>query len=407
MADYAAGRTGGEWPFPVPDRVQRPQLRPVCSGDCPGLAATRQRLRPKGLPVDVETGQRSFVLTEAARFLKLYDNAIKSFDNTMQKLRQLTPSREMSKRIDGISALADERVRISSTVVALVEHGQSAEALAMVREGRGRHIMEEFRSGLLEFERLSNLELAELRKREGSAVFWPRVAVFVFALLVFGLLITVTRLFIRDAIQHREMTRSTGQESQRMQRLIEARTAELSDLSSHLQTVSEREKAELARNLHDELGGLLTVAKMDLSWLQGATKGLDPQIDEKLRQLSHAFTEAMDVKRRVVESLWPALRDHFGLPTPLQNYFDVTCKQPGLNCNTANPEDVAEIPQDLAIALFRVGQEALTNIIRHAKARNVEMSFDVIDDVINLVVRDDGTGLNLAGRQFRGSMAST
>ncbi|MEO8223992.1 MAG: histidine kinase [Gammaproteobacteria bacterium] len=166
-----------------------------------------------------------------------------------------------------------------------------------------------------------------------------------------------------------------------MHLLVDARTAELPDLSAHLQSVSEREKAELARNLHDELGGLLTAARMDLSWLQAATRALDPEFGDKLKQLNHAFAEAMDVKRRVVESLRPALLDHFGLPTALQNHFDETCKS--------------------------AGQESLTNIIRHAKARNVELSVDVVDDVIKVLVRDDGVGLNLEGRQFRSSHGIT
>ena len=91
------------------------------------------------------------------------------------------------------------------------------------------------------------------------------------------------------------------------------------------------------------------------------------------------------------------------MPAALQNYFEDTCKQAGLNCRTSIPEEIVELPQDLAIALFRVGQESLTNIIRHAKARNVEITLDIVDDVINVVIRDDGAGLNLAGRQFRGS----
>ena len=146
---------------------------------------------------------------------------------------------------------------------------------------------------------------------------------------------------------------------------------------------------------------------MDLSWLQGATKTLDPEIGDKLKQLNSAFTEAMDVKRRVVESLRPALLDHFGLPTALQNHFDETCKNAGLNCKSTVPEEIAELPQDLAIALFRVGQESLTNIIRHAKAKNVEMSFEIVNDVIKVLVRDDGVGLDLAGRQFRSSHGIT
>src|SRR4029077_3842443 len=97
---------------------------------------------------------------------------------------------------------------------------------------------------------------------------------------------------------------------------LEARTRELSELSTHLQNFAEKERSELARNLHDELGGLLTAAKMDLSWLQ-ARLG-EPPNERRLAQLGDVLDQAMNVKRRVVEHLRPSLLDHFGLATALR-----------------------------------------------------------------------------------------
>ena len=107
----------------------------------------------------------------------------------------------------------------------------------------------------------------------------------------------------------------------------EDRSRELAALSNHLQALSEREKSELARKLHDELGGLLTAAKMDLSWLQSRLEGA--AIQERLAQLGGVLDEAMDLKRRVVEELRPSLLDHFGLPTALRAYVESTCAQGG------------------------------------------------------------------------------
>jgi len=109
---------------------------------------------------------------------------------------------------------------------------------------------------------------------------------------------------------------------------MEDRTQELSALSNHLQALSEREKSELARKLHDELGGLLTAAKMDVSWLQARLEGA--AIQERLGQLGSVLDEAMDLKRRVVEELRPSLLDHFGLPTALRAYVESTCAKAGL-----------------------------------------------------------------------------
>jgi signal transduction histidine kinase len=116
----------------------------------------------------------------------------------------------------------------------------------------------------------------------------------------------------------------------------------------------------------------------------------------------HALTEAMDVKRRVVESLRPALLDHFGLPTALQSYFQDTCQKAGLDCKTTIEEEITDLPDDTAIALFRVGQESLTNIIRHARAAKVELSLRLADEDVELVICDDGIGFDPTGRRLSG-----
>ena len=153
-----------------------------------------------------------------------------------------------------------------------------------------------------------------------------------------------------------------------LESLVEARTRELSALSTHLQELAEEEKSELARNLHDELGGLLTAAKMDLSWVQ--SRVTDPALQERLAQLGGVLDEAMDLKRRVVEDLRPSLLDHFGLPTALRAYVDSACAKAGLRAELELPEDAAPMAKDTAIALFRIVQEGVTNIIRHAGARS-------------------------------------
>src|ERR1700681_328832 len=112
------------------------------------------------------------------------------------------------------------------------------------------------------------------------------------------------------------------------EKLLEVRTRELSELSTHLQNFAEKEKSELARNLHNELGGLLTAAKMDLSWLQARPD--QPLSAQRLAQLGDALDEAMNVKRRVVEHLRPSLLDHFGLATALRAHVDATCARANL-----------------------------------------------------------------------------
>ena len=228
-----------------------------------------------------------------------------------------------------------------------------------------------------------------------------QAAVIVLALLAVGLLIALSRLLAADAIRREGLRAASERHAKELETLIEARTGELSALSTHLQELSEKEKSELARNLHDELGGLLTAAKMDLSWLQSRVP--DPALQERLAQLGSVLDEAMDLKRRVVEDLRPSLLDHFGLPTALRAYVDSACAKAGLRADLALPEDGAPMPKETAIALFRIVQDGVTNIIRHAGARSVTLRFAVERDACRFTLSDDGRGFDAADPKFRWS----
>ena len=182
---------------------------------------------------------------------------------------------------------------------------------------------------------------------------------------------------------------------------MEDRTQELSALSNHLQALSEREKSDLARKLHDELGGLLTAAKMDLSWLQSRLEGA--AIQERLSQLGSVLDEAMDLKRRVVEDLRPSLLDHFGLPTALRAYVESTCAKAGLASQIVVEHTCESMSKDSTIALFRVVQEGLSNIIRHAKAKTVKLELSGDERHCIVTLTDDGHGFDARSPQCRWS----
>lgn len=228
-----------------------------------------------------------------------------------------------------------------------------------------------------------------------------QAAVIVLALLAVGLVIALCRLLAADAIRREGLHAASERHAKDLENLIEARTRELSALSTHLQEVSEKEKSQLARNLHDELGGLLTAAKIDLSWLQSRVP--DPALQERLAQLGGVLDEAMDLKRRVVEDLRPSLLDHFGLPTALRAYVDSTCAKAGLRAELELPEDGAPMPKETAIALFRIVQEGITNIIRHAGARSVTLRFNMERAACRFTLSDDGQGFDAADPKFRWS----
>jgi len=210
---------------------------------------------------------------------------------------------------------------------------------------------------------------------------------------------------VAAAVRHKRHRSSPPRAEPHPQELLEARTRELAELSTHLQNFAEKERSDLARNLHDELGGLLTAAKMDLSWLQSRMG--EPPNERRLAQLGDALDQAMNVKRRVVEHLRPSLLDHFGLATALRAHVEATCAKANLELEAVMEEDVGPVPKNIAIALFRVIQEGMTNIVQHANARHVRLEFGGNPRNYTLKLSDDGRGFAHESAGFRWSHGLT
>src|SRR5436190_17812668 len=153
---------------------------------------------------------------------------------------------------------------------------------------------------------------------------------------------------------------------------LRSANSSLESFSGFLQLQYEREKAALARELHDRLGGLLTPAKMDLAWLE-ARLGSDPQYAPRLKRLSDLIDEGIDLKRRIIEALRPSLLDHLGLASALQWHVDDACREAGVKCRLAIDDSIGRLEPELEITLYRMVQEMVANVVRPSRASSLEM----------------------------------
>jgi signal transduction histidine kinase len=172
---------------------------------------------------------------------------------------------------------------------------------------------------------------------------------------------------------------------------IGRRTRELASLSAFLQTHYEQEKARLARQLHDELGGILTPAKMDLAWLESRLGG-DAQYRDRMTRLSALIDQGIDLKRRVIEELHPSLLDHLGLVAAVQWYVDEVCGAAKLESRVTVAK-LERLTPDLEIALYRIVQESVLNAVRHSRATKIELTVERTPEGVKLSVFDNGVGI--------------
>jgi signal transduction histidine kinase len=165
-------------------------------------------------------------------------------------------------------------------------------------------------------------------------------------------------------------------------------------LNAHLQTIREEERASIAREIHDELGQQLTGLKMDTSWLNKKLSGKDEKLEHKLSDMLSLIDSTVKTVRRISSDLRPGVLDDLGLIAALEWQSSEFEKRSGIACNfTANYHE-KEPDKKTAMGIFRVYQEALTNVMRHASATEVNAKLEKQNDHIILTVADNGKGFD-------------
>jgi signal transduction histidine kinase len=164
-------------------------------------------------------------------------------------------------------------------------------------------------------------------------------------------------------------------------------------LFAHQQTVREEERTRISREIHDELGQSLTALKLDLSWLiRRLTKDQAPLL-EKVTDMSRLIDMNIQTVKRIAAELRPGLLDDLGLTAALEWQAEEFEQRQGIRCELRiSPEDIS-LERELSTAVFRIFQETLTNVVRHAHARKVSVNLRKSRNVLTLSVRDDGRGI--------------
>jgi len=167
----------------------------------------------------------------------------------------------------------------------------------------------------------------------------------------------------------------------------------LRELSAHHDSVREEERARIAREIHDEMGQALTALKMDLSVIGLESGKKAPRIAGQVQELKGRVDGMIQTVRDVATALRPAALD-LGILPAIEWLVDEFQKRNGIPCQVKVEDDDVDMAEDRSIVLFRILQESLTNISRHAKARNVEISLRRDTTHVRLDVKDDGLGFD-------------
>jgi signal transduction histidine kinase len=182
-------------------------------------------------------------------------------------------------------------------------------------------------------------------------------------------------------------------ERKRAEEVIKKNEEQLRNLTAYIQKATEMERTNIAREIHDELGQALTILKMDLSLFRKMFPEDQTSILEKTDAMSRLIDKTIQTVQRISTDLRPGLLDDLGLSAAIEWQLGEFQKRTGITCKIIiDPRDVT-FDRDRNTALFRIFQETLTNIARHAGATEVSVSLGQKDGQVELEVQDNGRGI--------------
>ena len=333
---------------------------------------------------DAESSQRAYLLSARAEDAGAFERAGQRWTEAFTRLREA-----IARERDATTAAGDVERLGTLGRNALIEMRASLSSRDPASSGDPARPAREFA------ERLIQQQDARIESLREEVLHDTRITMAIAVLttvLTIAVLLALHRLlkrYIAARIQAEEALRRANQQ---LNAQVEERTAELSELSQHLIRASEEEKARIARELHDTLGSNLTAINMDLNWISKRLPD-QPELKERLQRALQLLTDTVELKHEVIEGLRPSHLDNLGLGFAMRTHCREFTQRSGVPCHVSVDEDFDDLDPGWSIALYRVVQESLTNVTRHAQAQSVQVQLFREDEGIRLRVVDDGDGI--------------
>ena len=343
--------------------------------------------------LDAETGQRGYLLTGNETYLEPYDKAVATVQTNLDSLRmQFMASPEDMQEFALLSRQISRKLAEMELSLRLRRQGNEDAWKFILNTDVGKEHMEAIRQHAQELIARSDKRLAQGRAQIEQSLMLSRIGiatVTAIGLLAFYMYLRQTQAVQTVNLREQELLE---RERDRLEGLVRDRTATLSELANHLQQVREEERGHLARELHDELGALLTAAKLDVARLKSKIDATAPDVAERLKHLTETLNSGIALKRRIIEDLRPSSLSNLGLTAALEILTREYAERAGIDVETSL--EPVQLPDAAQLTVYRMVQEALTNIGKYAKASKVLVSVHGYPTHVAVQVRDDGVGFD-------------
>ena len=348
--------------------------------------------------VDAETGQRGYLLTGRREYLQPYQHA---FDHIEESMRWITSYYSEDAQV--VPVLSDLKNQIAikqselTDSIALFNRGDHEAWKDLIQTGLGSRTMDAIRDSSEHLLEVESARTAAERRAESRTL---RRSRFGFNVMTgFGILAIL--LFLRQVNLNERQQQIHADDLRRERDALEgevrSRTAELTELAKHLQTAREDERGKLSRELHDELGALLTAAKLDIARLKRAIGVLPPDIEKRIAHLNETVNQGIALKRDIIESLRPSSLSNLGLVAALEIQINEFSEATGIR--VSSDLSAVSVSDAAQITLYRLVQEAFTNIAKYAGATEAKITLRGSEGRAWITVSDNGCGFDVTQRR--------
>lgn len=344
--------------------------------------------------LDAETGTRGFLLTGDEKYLQPYNRALSQLGENLEQLRQLLVDQPAELAEFELMVLHIRRKQSELDLsVRMQKIGNDDAWKFMLTTNVGKQHMDAIR---LQSEKLKTSSLSKMEdahKQINSSLLLSRIgiaAISLSGLLAFYMYLLQTKALL---VAGKREKFSLLNERDRLEAQVRDRTAKLAQLATYLQEVREDERGHLARELHDELGALLTAAKLDVARIRSRLGSNLPEANERIEHLISTLNSGIALKRRIVEDLRPSSLSHLGLVASLEILAREFAERSGIDIQTSL--ESVELGGSAQLTIYRLVQESLTNMGKYARATHADITLRNTENWVSIDVRDNGQGFDL------------
>jgi signal transduction histidine kinase len=353
---------------------------------------------------EAEANQRGYLITEKPEYLSLYKNmntdvqkSLENLKNIYSLMNNLEAKKIQELLVDSVALKFKEMDEILKN---FHENRMYANSINDLSEPKNLTLSE---NDLGEMKKIKEY-VENLFNQENVRIIHGRYVIFdtlflnrigVATLTFASLLILI--LFLKQGrimlLQNKQQQNHLQSERDRLEKEVFNRTAELTELARYLENVRENEKANLARELHDELGALLTTAKLDVARIRPKLNTVAPELMPRLIHLTESLNDGISLKRRIIEDLRPSTLSNLGLRPALE----ILCTEFSERLNIPIVKNIIDIKllPSTELTIFRIVQESLNNIAKYAKATRLEINLSCDMKMVSILIEDNGVGFDM------------